>query len=154
MQSEPGLHQVRVVDLRVERLPDGKFRLSTPSARGWAMVGRTPNELHRAVAGAFTEAQCAAYARWRGERYELDEMTEPVQGDPLAPPRPPVRRRRVSSASVGWGRAQERPDTYPIEEWERLPNGRLRSPGGLTYRPDTLIAKRVLERARRAGISL
>lgn len=152
--APPGVrHQVRAVTLQVEQLPDGKIRLSTPAARGWAAVSGNPHELARAVAGAFVEAQCAAYARWRGERYELDELTEPVANDPLAPPRRPLRR-RTATANVGWGRNQERPDSHPVDQWERLPDGRLRSPAGLTYRPDTVIAQRVLARAARLGIAL
>lgn len=152
--APPGVrHQVRAVTVRVEQLADGKFRLSTPSARGWAAVGRGPNELGRAVVGAFVEAQCAAYARWRGERYDLDEMTEPVAGDAMAPPRRPVRP-RTARENVGWGRNQERPDAHPVDQWERLPDGRLRSPGGLTYQRDSLIGRRVIERARQAGIPL
>lgn len=152
--APPGVrHQVRAITVRVEQLPDGKLRLSTPAARGWAAVGRTPNEIHRALAGAFVEAQCAAYARWRGERYDLDELTEPVAGDPLAPPQRRLRR-RTNRANVGWGRNQERPDAHPVEQWERLPDGRLRSPAGLTYRRDSLIGQRVLARAQRAGITL
>jgi len=146
-------HQVRAVTLRVEQLPNGKFRLSTPAARGWAYVGRTPTELYRAMSAAFVEAQCAAYARWRGERYELDALTEPVAGDALAGPRRPLRA-RTNRDNVGYGRNQERPDSYPVDQWERLPDGRLRSPGGLTYGPDSLMARRVLGRAERAGIRL
>lgn len=152
--APPGTpHQVRTVTVRVEQLPDGKFRLSTPAARGWAAVGRTPNELGRAISSAFTEAQCAAYARWRGQRYDLDALTEPVPGDPLADPRRPLRK-RTNRDNVGYGRNQVRPDTHPIEDWERLPNGRLLSPNGLSYGPDTLIGRRVLERARQAGLPL
>ena len=152
--APPGVaHQVRTVTVKVEQLPDGKFRLSTPAARGWAAVGRTPQELGRAVSSAFAEAQCAAYARWRGERYDLDALTEPVTGDPMAGPRRPLRT-RTSREAMGYGRNQERPDVHPIEAWERLPNGRLLAPSGLTYGPDTLVGRRVLERAKRAGIPL
>jgi len=152
--APPGVrHQVRAVTLQVEQLPDGRFRLSTPSARGWAAVGRNPNELGRAVAAAFVEAQCAAYARWRGQRYELDELTEPIPGDPMAPPRRPVRP-RTARQNVGWGRNQERPDTHPVEQWEALPDGRLRSPGGQVYQRDTVIGQRVIARAKRAGVHL
>lgn len=152
--APPGVpHQVRAVSVTVEQLPDGKFRVSTPAARGWAAVGKTPTELGRAVASAFVEAQCAAYARWRGERYELDELTEPMPGDLMAPPRRPVRA-RTNRDNVGWGRNQDRPDQHPVEDWERMPDGRLRSPGGLVYRPDSLVGQRVLARARQMGLSL
>lgn len=152
--APPGVaHQVRAVTVTVEQLSDGRYRFSTPAARGWAAVGRTPQEVGRAIASAFVEAQCAAYARWRGERYELDELTEPVHGDPMAPPRRPVRT-RTNRANVGWGRNQDRPDQHPVEDWERMPDGRLRSPAGLVYRPDSLVGQRVLARAQRMGISL
>lgn len=152
--APPGVaHQVRAVTLQVEQLANGSFRLSTPTARGWAVVGRTPHEVGRAVANAFIESQCAAYARWRGERYELDDLTEPVTGDPMAPPRRPMRA-RTNRDNVGWGRNQERPDQHPVEHWERMPDGRLRSPAGHVYRPDSLIGQRVLARATRSGITL
>lgn len=152
--APPGVaHQVRAVTVRVEQLADGRWRLSTPSARGWAAVGRSPNEIGRAVASAFVEAQCAAYARWRGERYDLDDMTEVVHGDPMAPPQRPVRP-RTNRGNVGWGRNQDRPDQHPVERWERMPDGRLRSPAGHVYRPDSVIGQRVLARAQRSGIAL
>lgn len=146
-------HQVRTVTLQVEILDNGSFRLSTPAARGWAQVERSTDNIGRAVVNAFTEAQCAAYARWRGQRYDLDEMTEPVPGDPMAPPRRPLRP-RTNRANVGFGRNQDRPDQHPIEDWERLADGRLRSPTGRVYRHDSVIAQRVVERARRAGLNL
>lgn len=152
--APPGVaHQVRAVTVRVEQLPNGRYRLSTPAARGWAAVGGTPNEIGRAVASAFVEAQCAAYARWRGERYELDNLTEPVDGDPMAPPRAPLRP-RTNRANVGFGRNQERPDQHDVHDWERMPDGRLRSPAGHVYRRDSLIGQRVVARAQRAGIAL
>lgn len=152
--APPGVaHQVRAVTVRIEQLSDGSMRLSTSAARGWAAVARTPNEVGRAALSAFTEAQCAAYARWRGERYDLDELTEPVAGDPLAPPRRPVRP-RTNRDNVGWGRNQERPDRHDVQDWERMPDGRLRSPNGLVYRRDSMMAQRVLARAAQSGIAL
>jgi hypothetical protein len=152
--APPGVaHQVRALTINIERLSDGKYRVSTPAARGWAAIGGTPTELAHAVTTAFVEAQCAAYARWRGERYDLDELTEPVSGDPMAPPRRPVRV-RTNRANVGWGRNQDRPDQHPVEDWERMPDGRLRSPAGLVYRPDSVVGQRVLARAHRMGIAL
>jgi len=152
--APPGVaHQVRAITLQVEQLADGKYRVSTPAARGWAAVGRTPADVGRAVASAFVEAQCAAYARWRGERYDLDELTEPVVGDAMAPPRRPVRR-RTNRDNVGWGRNQDRPDQHAVEDWERMPDGRLRSPAGLVYKADSLVGQRVLARAARMGVAL
>jgi len=121
------------------------MRVSTPQARGWAVVVRRPEELARAVSSAFTEAQVAAYARWRGERYELDELTEPVKGDPMAPPRPRARRRK-NSGQVGWGTNQRRPDSHDPAAWEKMPDGRWRSPSGKAWKPDTPVVQKVVAR--------
>lgn len=145
-------HQVRTLDVRVERLDDGKMRVSTPSARGWAAVANNHAQLADCVRQAFTEAQIAAYARWRGERTELDALTDPVRGDALAPPRARVRRARNPSP-IGWGRNQQRPDLADPGEWKKMPDGRWESPGGKLYRPETLMVRRVLERRRVAGLS-
>ena len=147
----PQRHQVREVTLRIESLPTGQLRVSTPAARGWAMVVSSQHELSRAVTSAFTEAQCAAYSRWRGERYDLDDLTEPMEGDPLAPPRPPARRRRNTGA-VGWGRNQQRPDTHDADAWTKLPDGRWQSPKGKRWKPDTMMAQRVVARRVAAGL--
>lgn len=144
-------HQVRTLDLRVEALPGGGLRVSTPSARGWAAVARNRVELEAAVSAAFTEAQCAAYARWRGERYDLDQLTDPVPGDPLAPPRR-APRRRTQAAGEGWGRNQRRPDTHRPEDWTSTHDGGWMSPGGNKYAPHTQMAQRITARRRAAGL--
>lgn len=141
----PTAHQVREVSLRVESLPGGGMRVSSPQARGWAVVVRRPEELARAVSSAFLEAQVAAYARWRGERYELDDLTEPVRGDPMAPPRPRTRRRK-NTAQVGWGSTQQRPDSHDPAAWVKLPDGRWRSPTGKAWKPDTQVVRKVIAR--------
>lgn len=149
----PTLHQVRELTLRVESLDTGALRVSTPSARGWAMVVRSQHELSRAVTAAFTEAQCAAYSRWRGERYDLDHLTDPLKGDPLAPPRRRARTKPKPEKDVGWGRNhQRRPDTHPPEAWVKLPNGSWQSPAGYTHGPDTLMGRRVAARRKLAGL--
>lgn len=145
-------HQVRELHLKVESLGQGRFRLSTPQARGWAMVVRTPHELARALAGGFTEAQLASYARWRGERAELDALTEPVPGDPLAPPRAPQRRPANAAATVGWGRHQLRPDSHDPGDWVRMPDGRWQSPGGKNYPETSKVVQMVLRRRSDLGL--
>jgi len=144
-------HQARQVTLHVEAMPDGRLRVSTPSARGWAVVVRSRDELARAVTTAFTEAQVAAYARWRAERYDLDHLTEPMAGDPMAPPRRPGRR-PTNTGLTGWGRNQIRPDAHPPEEWTKLPDGRWQSPAGKAYGPATKMAQQVMARRRNAGL--
>jgi hypothetical protein len=148
----PQPHQVRSLDLRVEALPTGQLRISTPAARGWAAVVRTQGELSRALSEAFTEAQCAAYARWRGERYELDDLTEPVAGDPMAPARRAPRRNRASG-ETGYGRNhQRRPDTLSPEAWVKRADGKWVGPAGTAWREDTQMVQRVLARRRAAGL--
>lgn len=133
-------NQVRSVPVRIDAVPGG-LRVSTPLARGWAMVARTPQELARAIGAAFTEAQVASYARWRGETYELDEMTDVVAGDALAAATRTVQfRRRV------------RADQHNPADWSQLSDGSWRSPGGFTYRPDTAVVARVRASRRRLGL--
>lgn len=145
-------HQVRTVALRIDALPDGGMRVSTTAARGWAMVARNPEQLARVVAMAFTEAQVATYARWKGaERYDLDELTEPQPGDPMAPERPRARRKR-NTTEVGWGRHQRRPDAHDPADWARRPDGRWESPSGKTWPETHPVVQRVI--ARRAEFGL
>ena len=147
----PTAHQVRELHLKVESLGQGRFRLSTPQARGWSMVVRTPFELARALAGGFTEAQLASYARWRGERPELDALTDPVPGDPMAPPRAPARR-PVNTTPVGWGKHQRRPDSHDPGDWVKLPDGRWQSPGGKSYPETARVVQMVLRRRTDLGL--
>jgi hypothetical protein len=135
-------HQVRTLNLRVDDIPGVGLRISMATARGWAGVARTPQELARVVQQAFTEAQVAAYAKWRGVGYDLSQVTDAVPGDPLAPPRPrrPARRNRREE---GWGAGQRRPDVHLPTEWEEQADGRWRSPAGRMYRPDSAMVVRV-----------
>lgn len=144
-------HQVRELSLRVEALPNGALRVSTESARGWAAVVRTSMQLTAAIQEAFTEAQVAAYARAHGQRYDLDELTDPIPGDPLAPPRARPRRRR-NNETEGWGMNQRRPDTLDPTEWVLLSDGRWQSPGGQRWRPESQMAQRVVARRKAEGL--
>lgn len=149
----PVAHQVRELTLRVEALEGGKLRISTDSARGWSMVVANSHALTAAVGAAFNEAQVAAYARAHGERYDLDELTDPVDGDPMAPPRARPRRAR-SGEETGWGRHQRRPDTLDPADWVKLPDGRWQSPGGARWRADSELGKRVVARRKAAGLPI
>lgn len=148
-----GPHQVRTVNVQIEALPTGQLRITTPSARGWAAVVRSQNELSRAITSAFTEAQCAAYAKWRGEGYDLDRLTDHVPDDPMAPPRPTTRR-RTNTSQNGWGRNQLRPDAYPPDEWHKRADGCWVSPAGMVWKPGTTMVRRVIERRRQAGLPI
>lgn len=144
-------HQVREVTVRFESLPGGKLRVSTPQARGWAAVVQNEREMARAVSSAFTEAQVAAYSRWRGERYDLDDLTEPVHGDAMAPPRAPVRRRK-NTGETGWGGNQRRPDSHDPAKWVKLPDGRWQSPSGKSWRAECKLVQQVIARRQQFNL--
>jgi hypothetical protein len=135
-------HQVREVSLRIETLPDGGLRVSTPQARGWAAVAKTPRELTDAVARAFTEAQLASYAAWKGQLYDLDELTDVDPGDPITA-LPASNRRRDRTV---------RSDTRHPADWARLADGRWRSPGGRVYQESSQLVQRVIANRRAIGI--
>jgi len=145
-------HQVRSITVRVDQLPNGRLRISTPTARGWAAVAGTQPELARAIQGAFTEAQVAAYARWRGTQYDLDALTAHVPGDALAGRKPQrVQGRgktdkRAPRTGEGWSYGQQRPDVHLPNEWAEQPDGRWRSPSGRMYRADAAQVVRVRRR--------
>lgn len=135
-------HQIRELPIQVERLPSGGIRVTTPLARGWAAVAHDQHELARSIATAFTEAEVASYSRFRGQVYDLDALTGHVPGDALAGSargrvRGPAGRRRAKKS-------------YPVTLWQKLPDGRWRSPSGRAYRADTravqqMVARRVAE---------
>lgn len=127
--------RVRVIPLQAEILPGGGYRLSSPMARGWAGVGRTPVELSRAMMQAFDEVAIAAYARAKGHLYDLDQMTEQVRGDQLAGA--PRKRQRGPVA---------RRAAHPPEAWAMTDDGRWRSPAGRFYREDSWQVQAVLKR--------
>lgn len=142
-------HQIREITLRVEAIAIG-LRFSTPSARGWAAVARTPAEVPRAIQAAFTEAQVAAYAQLHGQVYDLDALTGSIDGDPMAPPL--ERRRAPAKPGIGWARGQVRPDAYDPAEWSQLPDGNWRSPGGRVHKAGSQMVQRVVRRRRLLGL--
>jgi hypothetical protein len=125
--------QVRQVILRVEEPQPGMLRLTTLTASGWSVAVRTPHELARAIALAFTEAQVAAYSRWRGHEYDAEEMIR----------RPSKPRRRST----------ERCDVYDPREWRLTSDGRWRAPGGNVYREETATVQSVMQRRMRLGLT-
>lgn len=137
-----GGHQVRALSLRVEPLPSGGVRVSSPQARGWAAVARTPHELARVLQMAFTEVEVATYASFKGELYDLDGMTDVDPTDPsTALPTPTRARNRIT-----------RTDARNPADWKRLEDGRWRSPGGRAYGNDTQLVQRVRANRRALGI--
>lgn len=146
--------RVTTIPLRVETLPGGRLRLSSPIARGWAAVASNPHELARAVEMAFTETAVAAYAKWKNRPYDLDQLTTPVSGDPLAAG-PQARTRRPKSGSAEdqelVGRRVRRV-AYGVEDWTRLEDGRWRSPSGRAYRADSRLVQNVMRGRAEKGL--
>lgn len=140
----------RHVDLRLQRLDDGSIRVSTPQARGWAVIAKGPDQLWHAFRTAFNEATIAGYAMWNGVRYDLDELTDPT--DPTEP-----RRRRPFTPREAAGDCSEvsyarggvvRPDQAHPADWTPNPDGSWSSPRGKTYRDPKYINPLRIKRAR------
>lgn len=134
-------NQARTIDVRLEALPGGRIRVSSPQARGWAAVARTPMELARAVTAAFTEVQVAAYSAWHGEAYDLDELTLVDPASPLTAAATPVDME-----------PRRRSDIHSPAAWTPLSNGRWRSPAGREFRADTETVRRIRAKRRQMGI--
>lgn len=143
----PG-HQPSSIPLQVDVLADGRFRLSTPVARGWAAVASDANQLYQAMRSAFTEVAVASYARAKREPYDLDQLTGHVPGDPLAG----SRQSRIPGA-----RPAGRRKSYNPEDWVKLTDqsdgGAVwQSPSGRRYREDTKVVRSVLTRRAQLGL--
>jgi hypothetical protein len=134
----PIRNQVRMVMVRLETLASGLLRVSTPQARGWAVTVHTRDDLARAVQQAFTEAQLASYAAWKGEAYDLDAMTEVDESNPL-----------TAATRTRDFTARARSDVHNPDDWTPLPDGRWRSPAGRVYGADTDAVRKVLIKRRR-----
>lgn len=141
-------HRPRAINVQVEHLPDGTMRISTPHARGWAAVARTPIELARSLRQAFIETSVAAYARSRRTGYDLDLLTSHVPGDPLAN----LPRQRVRS------RSPQRRKAHSPADWEKVAmtdqsGAKWRSPGGRLYGEQTAAVQSVIRKRRGMGLS-
>jgi len=137
----PERARVRQLNLQAELLPGGGVRFSTPMARGFAAVGRTPVEITRALLATFTEATVAGYAAAHGRVYDLDAMTTRVPGDTLADG--PQRSQRGAVA---------RRAAHPPEAWAMQDDGTWRSPAGRTYQANSATVARVREARIRKGL--
>lgn len=141
------VHQPRAIPLQVEALPDGRFRLSTPAARGWAAVAGNAMELTLALRSAFTEVAVASYALARRQPYDLDVLTSHVADDPLAgQPQGRVRGatptgRRKPYHPADWSKQA---DESGAAVWV--------SPSGRRYREDSRVVRDVV--SRRAALGL
>jgi hypothetical protein len=140
-------HRARTISVQVEHRLDGTMRISTPHARGWAAIARTPFELARGLQQAFIETSVAAYARGRGEAYDLDAMTSHVPGDALAslPPQ------RVRSKSPQRRKAHSPADWQKVTMEDRS-GAMWRSPGGRMYGSQTAAVQSVIRKRVAMGL--
>lgn len=123
--------QVRQVTVTVAQIGPGVLELST--AFGWRAQARNRHELAHLVASVlFTEAQVAAYSRFRGREYDLK----------VQPPDPPRDRR---------GR---RPDTHDPRDWRLADDGRWIDPGkGRHWSPDSQMVQYVKRQLEALGLA-
>lgn len=149
--SRPDL-RVTTVSLTVEAMPGGRYRLSTPHARGWAATVSNQNELARALAESFTEVSVASYARAKGHAYDLDALTERVHGDALAHT-PRVRAAEDGRLVTGSTRRMRRKTHHPAD-WSKLEDGRWQSPSGRAYRADTKQVQYVIRARLERGLTI
>src|ERR1700712_754289 len=141
----------RYVELQLQRLDDGRLRVSTPQARGHATIAKGPDQLWHAVAAAFREATIAGYAMFHGVPYDLDALTDPTD------PTEPKRRRPQTRSEVGgdvtevsYGRgATVRPDQIHPAEYTPSSDGSWTSGrSGRTIRDLRKIKALVIRRGR------
>lgn len=135
-------HTPQAIQVLLERMPGGGYRMSTPHARGWAATCHTPLQLASAAATAFNETSVAAYARAHGAVYDLDQLTGQVVGDPIA------------GAATGRRKTQRkgRRAAHSPADWSMTDTGAWRSPAGRIYGKDTLTVQRVIAKRVAAGL--
>jgi hypothetical protein len=131
----PTARQVRSVVVQIDSLPGHALKVSLPRLGEWMRVVWSPEQLARAVAEAFREAQCAAYADFRGEVYDQDAPERGRTGR--------AERRRLGGF---------RTDTYDPRAWARYEDGTWRSPAGLRYRRESQVVARVIQRRIALGL--
>lgn len=115
----------------VEQVEPGVLELSTEF--GWRRQARTRHELAHLVASVlFTEAQVAAYSRFRGREYDL-------KAEPPDPPRKPRGHRQ---------------DVHDPRGWKLDDDGRWIDPGsGRRWKPESQTVQRVMRRLEALGLA-
>lgn len=135
-------HTASAFLVKMEPLPSGGYRISTPHARGWAATATTPVQLALAFAHAEREVLIASYARAKGKVYDLDQMTERVPDDSLA-------------GNPG-GKEKRRPRrgrSHSPVDWQMTDTGKWRSPGsGRVYSPESPVGRRVVAKRQALGL--
>lgn len=120
----PTPRQVREITVRITQVEPGVMQLSCPGF-GWRSAqARNPQQLAALVAGAFSEAQVAAYSRFHRQRYDPDGYASPRRQSP--------------------GRRSSRSDVWDPRAWKEAPDGKWIAPGdGRRFRPDTRVVQQV-----------
>jgi hypothetical protein len=132
----------RVPGVTIEEVSPGVLQFS--AAFGWKS-GHVRNavELARVVSSLFTEAQVAAYSRWRGRQYDLAPEPEDAPQCLTAS----VRRRRPE-------RPGSRPDVYDPRDWRIDDDGKWIDPGtGRRWRPESAQVQRVQDKREELGLA-
>lgn len=150
---------VREMTVTVQRLADGRLRLSPTTVAAHVATATTPQELARALQSCFTEAEIAGYARRRGTRPDIallsstDSFDEPtiLGGRPVSTSwasAAPAGDKRGAGRSWASGGSRERdPADYTANA-----DGSWLSPSGRTVRdPDR--CRQIVRRRRAAGLS-
>lgn len=123
------------VTLTVAQRPGGGILVSSPDLPGWARHVRGP-QVAAVVDEALREAAIAAYARAKGATYDAADLAEPAQATPApSRPRPPAKAKQHDPA-----------------DWVPLPDGRWRSPKGLTWPAETATVQKVIAQRLRLGL--
>lgn len=156
-------HATQAITVTVERTPDGRLRVTSPSLPGWERIAGSPPELSHIIGReAFTETEIASYARFRGSVYDaalhpadaFETDPEPLrlvsQADARLHPSEPA---PELPAAPSWrADAPFRPDQHDPADWTPLPDGRWQSPGGRRHRPDTPLVASVVQRRTALGL--
>lgn len=136
----PTSRQVTTITLRVEQMPDGRWRLTQPRVPAWVAVASSAGQLVAEVRRGFVEAQCVAYADWRGTVPDIEVPS--VNYDRRNGRRP----KRSKPNPL-------RKDTHPPTAWLVLPDGRWRSPKGHLFAEECQVVQRVMQRRVRFGLA-
>jgi hypothetical protein len=127
-------HQVQSITVRVDQLPDGRWRLYIPRVEGWGAIVRSPVELASALRNGFQESQLAAHADWRGHAHDANLPT--------------YRRHRPTA------RSRKRCDVYHPTMWKLDPEqpGVWISPKGLRFPEERQAVQNVMKARQALGL--
>lgn len=132
----PVSRQVDYIDVRVQQLPDGRWRITQPRAPGWVAVANNPAGVTAALRQGFTEAQVSAYSTFRGAGYDTPDAAA-------------YRRHKPKS------RGSRRCDVYLPTEWQLDPNDSSVwiSPAGHRYPEERAAVQKVMAARRAMGLA-